>query len=365
LLASRDELAREGVELLAPSRAESYNVMMGVRGLLRESVDPPDAFSALDRVMARAAATDQPRALLSQESLGPSRPGRVRHLLERLPGHEVHLIVTARDLARQIPSGWQLLVRTGGKQTYGDFLAQLDERGPATRRFWWNQDLPAVLGRWARFVPPQRIHVVTVPPPGARRGLLLERFCSVLDVDARELRADVATRNSSIGLVQAELLRRVNLELGGRLGDRRSYGETAKATFGGKILAAQRGEPDKAPAELADWCREVAEEHVEFLRSGGFDIVGDLGDLVPSAEAFTASGQQEVSADMLVSSAATAIADLLERQSWMAEETRRVSSRADDLDRELRGRGIRARVRAVPERVRRIASTAMPGREGS
>lgn len=354
---SRRQLRRQGLQMLPHTKLQSYHAMLATRGLLREGVEPPSAFTALDRLAEQAAAVTTPRALVTQESLAPASTDQARGLLDRLPGLEPHLVITVRDLARQIPSGWQLLVRTGATRSYDDFLRQLVDRGPASRRFWINQDLPAVVKRWEKLVPAERIHVVTVPPPGGPRELLLERFCSVVDVDPGALRTGRPTANSSIGVVQAELLRRVNLELGDRLGNRRRYGDTVKRVFGGEILASQTGPRDKAPAELAEWCRSVAEEHVAFLRSGGYPIVGDLADLVPSPESF-APREDAVPPEVLTSSAVTAIADLLERQSRMKERSKQLRARVRSQEQELqevRGRRVGARYRAARGKARRAA----------
>ena len=46
--------------------------------------------------------------------------------------------------------------------------------------FWKAQGLPDVLTRWGAGLPPERIHVVTVPQSGAPRDLLWQRYCDRL-----------------------------------------------------------------------------------------------------------------------------------------------------------------------------------------
>ena len=63
-----------------------------------------------------------------------------------------------------------------------------------------------MLERWSVIAPPERIHVVTVPPSGTPPEVLLERFCSVIGVDPAALDREVPRANESLGQVQAELL---------------------------------------------------------------------------------------------------------------------------------------------------------------
>ncbi len=71
-------------------------------------------------------------------------------------------------------------------------------------------------------MPPQRIHVVVVPPAGSPPTALLERFARAADLSVASLSPPGREANTSVGLVGAELLRRVNQGLGGRL-DERQY----------------------------------------------------------------------------------------------------------------------------------------------
>src|SRR5262245_64817592 len=46
-------------------------------------------------------------AVISHEMLAPARPDTVRRAMDSLAGVEVHIVCTARDLARQVPAVWQ------------------------------------------------------------------------------------------------------------------------------------------------------------------------------------------------------------------------------------------------------------------
>ena len=65
----------------------------------------------------------------------------------RSPGIEVHILLTTRDLARQVPAVWQEDVKNCGMLTFGEFTRSLrgldDSIDPFfAKTFWSYQDLP-------------------------------------------------------------------------------------------------------------------------------------------------------------------------------------------------------------------------------
>ena len=299
---SQQALAAQGLAMLPRTKRQTFRAMLDVRG--REA----GGLKALDRQLANA---DGPtRFLLTEESLAPATPEQVRRLVDRLAGTEVHVVLTVRDLARQVPSVWQQKVTARRRYTYDQYLAVVVDRGRRSRDFWASQDVPAVLDRWTTAVPPERVHVVTVPPSGTDPAVLLSRFCQVLEVDASALDTRVPRRNVSLGLVQTELLRRVNVELGGRLRKRQAYRRAGKMYLGKRILSAQGGTPARMPRRLEPWCRDLAGEHVAAIRASGCDVVGTLDDLVPDDATFTDDAQQVTDAEV-AAAAAKAMATML------------------------------------------------------
>lgn len=127
------------------------------------------------------------RAVLSQEFLGPARPEKVRRVVEDLG--DVEVVITARDLGRNLPAMWQETLQNGRTWDWAGYVA--DARTPgdpvvpggAGRRFWRQQDIARIAARWAEAVGPQRVTMVTVPPPGADPDLLWNRFCEAAGID--------------------------------------------------------------------------------------------------------------------------------------------------------------------------------------
>ncbi len=283
-------LADQGLDLLPATRREAFELMLVVRERYNADRDPASAAGALDRFSAALDTARGTRALVSQESLAAVHPGQARRLLEACSDREVHVVLTVRDLARQLPSSWQQELKSGKSEGYADYLRRLrdyQERG-LTRHPWIQLDPVRVLSRWQDLLPPEQIHVVTVPPRGSRTDLLLARFCSVLDVDPGSLEPHVQASNTSLGMAQTELLRRVNGELSDDHRRRQVYGDVGKRFFASQVLGGQRGERILVPAELREWCLSVAEQQVTEIAEAGYDIVGTLQDLRCSESAFAA-----------------------------------------------------------------------------
>ena len=186
---NRDLLAEQGLDLVPAGRRESFELMLLLRGRYNPERDPASVGGALDRFTADLERAPGTRALLSQESLAASRPAQVKTLVEACGDREVHVVLTVRDLARQVPSSWQQELKAARTVTYERWLERLQEGERAGRGShpWVQLDPPGVLARWAEVVPPERIHVVTVPAPGSEPTLLLERYCRVLGVRSGDL----------------------------------------------------------------------------------------------------------------------------------------------------------------------------------
>ncbi|TGN64654.1 hypothetical protein EXE59_12285 [Nocardioides eburneiflavus] len=190
-------------------------------------------------------------------------------------------MLTARDLGRVLPSAWQQRVKMGARQPYRRFLATV-RRGEDDQKFWRYQDVPAILALWSDGLPAGRAHLVVVPPAGAPRDELWLRTAAVLGLDVTGLDTDARTPNDSLGLVEAELLRRINERVPR---PRRTPALTrhVKGRFVPEALAgsAER-ESFVLPERHHDWVRDRSEATVADLRASAYDVVGDLHDLLPA-----------------------------------------------------------------------------------
>ena len=159
-------------------------------------------------------------ALVSHEFFSMATPRQAARVVEQLQPAEVHVVLTARAYALQLPAVWQEALKMGSTRSFGDFLDGMLEGEPRGAHqgapwSWRSQDLRQVLRRWARAVPADRTTVVTVPPPGGPRTLLWERWCEAVEIDDSGLDLSAPFRNESLGAAQAELMLRVNPRLSG------------------------------------------------------------------------------------------------------------------------------------------------------
>jgi hypothetical protein len=232
-------------------------------------------------------------SIFSMEFLSHAAPDRVEWAFERLGDCEVHVVVTVRDATAIIPAQWQTTVRSGSTASWPDFMRGVRRaagwRGrpghfftdPAASKFRLNQDVPRMLETWGRFVPPHRLHVVSVPTDSSHPRMLWERFAQVVGCDP-QLCPGLPPANESLGYASAELLRRVNLDLGEvPLTD---YNATVREYLAGRVLAFEaRGETrprlTRATAEFGlRWNRRVR----EGIERSGARFVGEPADLPTS-----------------------------------------------------------------------------------
>lgn len=333
----RAELARQGV-VLPLERRDHYALSVVLRDRVDPEVDGDRVTGVLDRLTAELATTDCD-ALISHELLAAVPPAGVTALRERLADREVHVVVTARDWLRQLPAGWQQTVQQRGRADFETFVDRVRRLPDSTFRA--HHDVAAVARRWGAGLPPERVHVVTVPPAGADPTILLHRFCSVIGVDPTALGTRVRGSNPSLGHEQAELLRLVNRALGDRLPNpRRGYSRTVKYWFAQQVLAPLPGTRTTVPAAARGWVCDEVEAQIEAIRTAGYDVVGDLADLRPAHAAQPdADGPPDSEAvlDVAVEGLAAALTQRAEDLSTI-----------DDLRRQLRR--TRRRLRRAEER---------------
>lgn len=304
-------LAGQGVALVPPKRAGSFQVVLQIRGKLREA-DGPAAHRALDRFERQLRRCTAPTALLTQEALAPTTPEQAEALLARAGDREVHVVVTARDFARQLPSAWQQRIKDRHTYSFVDLVTAIRNGEEPALDLWRNQDLPRIIESWSSVTAPERVHLVTSPRPGSD-GSLLERFCQVLGVDHTKLDLGSVRRNAALGYAQAELLRQVNVALDDRLQSvRHGYGRVGKKWLAEQVLLRQDGRPVRLPESMRGWCTDLSAQWIADIQKSGCQVVGDLDDLKPADTAF--GDVPEPTAEELLAVATRALADILEER---------------------------------------------------
>ncbi|HET6692803.1 MAG TPA: hypothetical protein VFG97_00745, partial [Pedococcus sp.] len=178
----------------------------------------PDGASAgaWDRMVGRV--RDWPgTAMVSHEFFSMSSPEQAQRAVADLAPAEVTVVVTARDYVRQFPAMWQEFLKIRTDDRLDDYMDKALAREVTGAWSWDTQDLPVILDAWARAVGDDHVHLVTLPPAGAPRNLLWDRWVSVVGVDDARMDTDVSFGNESLGAPQAALLRAISPHLTDRL----------------------------------------------------------------------------------------------------------------------------------------------------
>lgn len=346
---SVDRLRDSGLTLVPDGRIETFWLALDVRERVDPAHDGDRVARSLSLLPEQLDAVTSPAALISHETLAQASPEQIERLLAACAGHEVHVVLTARDIARQVPSLWQEALKAGRTDTLDGYVGALRSATRRTDMDWKRLDLSAVLRRWARFVPAERIHVVTVPGAEGPRSALLERYCAVLGVAGDDLdAASSGPGNPALGVAEAEVLRRVNDLLPADYRRRVPYGEVGKRYFAMGVLARSDSGRARLSGEHEQWCREVAEESVRTIGELGCSVAGDVRDLLPGPGSFGETAPVDDAAVLDV--AVRALADMVGERMAHRLEVRARSGAAEPVVRPGRLRRAAGRLRRALRR---------------
>ncbi|MBA2444608.1 MAG: hypothetical protein H0V49_04680, partial [Nocardioidaceae bacterium] len=173
-------------------------------------------------------------------------------------------------------------------RTYEVFLRGALEATTGTKgsvRFWRLQDTLGTLQRWSQILPPHHIHVVTLPQPGSAPDTLWTRFCHALGIASDGYDLEVGRFNSSMSIQDAEVLRLLNQQLPQDL-PWPTYERIIKRRFNLRSTMSDLGDPILVPDRHRPAVMAYAEQTCSALATAGYDIVGDLEDLLPTDSSF-------------------------------------------------------------------------------
>jgi len=277
----------------------------------------PAAQGAWPRLVRLAMSFDG-TVLLGHEILATAPADKASEALMAFDDAEIHIVVTARDPARQVVADWQESVKHGRRHRFSQYVRHAglvggersdDAQGPAPFRA---QRLTEVLDNWGSGLPPGRVHVVTVPPAGATPHLLWQRFAGVVGIPdpARFLPGRDVRPNTSLGVADIEVMRRVSSYLDGRLvtGE---FGAVAKNLYAQQILPrVSTSSPPAPPEDLRPRLEAIAEGWIIEIDERGYDVSGGLAELRPQwTEGSRAPDDWEP--DEVIDTATAATAELL------------------------------------------------------
>lgn len=316
LWSNRARLAAQGVLLPGYSHRDHNRASRDLREAVREASDPTDPWIGDWDVLTGQALSAPTAAVISDEILAACNPPQADRAVRSVLTADVHVILTVRDFASVLPAEWQERIKCRDTMGWEEWLDSVVDAAPAIDRrarswFWAVHDTLAILDMWSQHIPPDHVHVITVPPRG-RTDQLWIRFASVLGVDPSRFDLTGTRANPSLGPAEAEFLRQVNQALPADVPDW-FYTQDIKRILALDLL---RSRPRQAvltvPPSRAAWAQEQSEILIAGLRDAKYHIVGDLGELVPQPSAsYTAPASQP--AGQLLDAAVHATAALLQQ----------------------------------------------------
>jgi hypothetical protein len=274
-------------------------------------------------------------AIISHEILAHASAPQIERALASLGDAELHVIVSARDLVRQIPAEWQENVKHRRTISYGKFLDAIRDPARATRTgswFWGVQELPDILARWGGTLPASQVHLITVPRPGSPRTLLGERFTEAFGLGGLRVDLQGERSNPSLGVPETALMRRINRAVNDVLPPA-DYRPLVRELLAHQTLSRRTTSPRLAvPADVHAWATELAESWVAVLRERQYAVTGDLGELVPDAAVATFVDPDNPREALVSNAALDAIKALLLENARLRRDEERLHQEIRDRD---------------------------------
>jgi hypothetical protein len=323
LMNGRSDLADLGV--LWPGR-DWQAVVQGVQGLRENRKVPYERWTDLVGEIDRWRGDS---AIISMEFLSLLSDDQVERCVASLGRHRVRVVLTARDLGRQIPAQWQESVQNSSSWTYRDYVDGLSSMAPMTNRygrhFWNKQDFAAILKPWTKHLPAEDVVVVTVPPSGAPKGLLWERFCESVSIPPERFDSSIRA-NESLGAASAEVMRYVSAAA-----EETNVSDAArrnlKKVVSKDILASHKSaEPTLLlPPERQEWTTRRSRTLIDDLRALNPTVIGDLEELMPvyaTEGPNTTTDPSAIAPEQLLAAAAHGILGMSQRAARRAKRAK-------------------------------------------
>jgi hypothetical protein len=279
--ANRAVLEEAGTLVVGKRHLDRIHAAMVVREDDRLADLPESARTSWSRLVRQIDDWSGPSAVLSYELFAVASAEQAARALADLAAYDVHVVVTARDLGRSLVSAWQEQLKFGLVAPLEDWQPK-PESAERSEWGWRTLDPSGIAERWGSTLAPDHVHIVTAPGPDAGPSELWRRFadaCGLADVDVRP---DVPRANESVGLVQAELLRRVNVLLRKQIRGSRPRSVWIRDLLAQEVLAPLGSEPIGVPKTQSAEAAEVWQRATERIKAGGYAVHGDLADLEPA-----------------------------------------------------------------------------------
>ncbi|MGZ5418799.1 MAG: hypothetical protein ACXWDI_16680 [Nocardioides sp.] len=266
-------------------------------------------------------------AVISHEFFAGATKEQAARAMTELGRSEVHVVVTARDTVGLVTARWQEFVKNGSTTRIDDYPAG-DETSPHDEWDWGSMDLADVLDRWGATLPPERVHVLTLPKPDEPRDTLWLRFAELLGIDAAECDASSSQANESLGVVEVELLRRINADLEG-FGRAVDRGTWIRGYLAQGKLVPRKGEKFWPSPDRVAVLRERGDRVADFVKAQAYDVIGDAEDLRTPAELPARRHPDTVTDSEMLAAATATIAAMMTDVRQLTEEKREAVEAAE------------------------------------
>ena len=266
-------------------------------------------------------------AVISHEFFAGATKEQAARAMADLGRSEVHVVVTARDTVSLVTARWQEFVKNGSTARIDDYPAG-DETSPHDEWDWGSMDLADVLDRWGATLPPERVHVLTLPKPDEPRDTLWLRFAELLGIDAAACDASSSQANESLGVVEVELLRRINADLQG-FGRALDRGTWIRGYLAQGKLVPRRGEKFWPSPDRVAVLRERGDRVVELVKERGYDVIGDVEHLRTPADLPERRHPDTVTDSEMLAAATATIAAMMTDVRQLTEEKREAVQAAE------------------------------------
>ncbi len=328
---NRERLAAEG--LLVPGKRR-FDFNLAARSVTTKIPETgsgkrrPPAIAAWEAIVDETLQW-QGDVVISNEWFAPASHEQAERAISHWGRDQVHIVFTARAFVYQVPAAWQEKLKLGEAQSLADFTASLDSED---RRWSWITLDPAdVLGRWAPGLPAEHVHIVTVPPRGSERELLWKRFAHLLGIDASACDISAAHVNESMSAESARLLQLVGPLLRQEIdADNAHWKEQyrwIRQYVAHELLVPRGGSRIALPAATVAALRERSRRCVDALAEAGYDVVGDLGELLIDEQGDGSRNPEDVSDSELLGLAVPLLATMVGRVREEAARAEKASAK--------------------------------------
>lgn len=277
LWANREALEAQGLRLPGVGRREHLWSSRIIREDPAFENHSENRRGAWDRLRADVAAWPG-TALISHEFFAAASAEQAARMVADLAPAEVHLVVTGREPLGLFTASWQESLKNRETYALADYARTESEESTAIWN-WRTLDIHRVLERWSPGFPTDRVHVLPLPGREAPRREIWDRFARLVGVDPDSVDLSTGFSNASMGVAEAETLRRINHHLGSFSSsiDRGTYIRTYLAD---ERLVPRGGDPFWPAEQRIEEIRARGQAAVAYIAEQGFDMIGDLDALL-------------------------------------------------------------------------------------